>query len=437
MGKSIVRWPYNFQAFSSILSSARSIIPRHSVSFRHGYGSGFRSSYLTVAPTARPPDTGMPDGLSSKPASAPNAWSTPGPAAYDFRSDTSTTPTLSMLQAIRDTTLLDDVSHADPATNALEDFLCDLTSHPAALLVLSGTMGNQLAVRSHLGTPPHSVLCDHRAHLSEWEAGGAATLSGAVLRCIVPGNGEWLTLADVRRHVQLDDVEFHVAPTRLIALENTLGGEILPLEEARAITVFAREHDIRTHLDGARLWDAVAAQVAEGEHGGDLAKGLRAYCELFDSVSMCFSKGLGAPIGSILVGGEAFIRRARHMRKSVGGGMRMTGIIAAPARVSVEETFLGGKLDRAHDMARRVGGMWEERGGKLCRPVRTNMVWLDLEASGIGEERFVGIAEKHGVQSYGGRIVTHYQICEDAVQRLGEAMDEALHDASPQTASME
>lgn len=372
----------------------------------------------------------MPSGITE---SIPNAWSTPGPAAYDFRSDSATTPTLSMLQAIQNTTLLDDVLHEDPTTNALEDFLCDLTSHPAALLVLSGTMGNQLALRSHLGAPPHRILCDHRAHILEWEAGGTASLSSALTHSVVPANRQWLTLEDIRKNAELSD-DFHKAPTKVITLENTLGGEILPLDEARAITTFAREHDIRTHLDGARIWEAVAAQAAEGEHEGDMVKGLKAYCGLFDSVSLCFSKGLGAPIGSMLVGGEAFIKRARYMRKSVGGGMRMTGIIAAPARVSVEETFLGGKLVGTHDMARRVGRMWEERGGKLSQRVRTNMVWLDLRANGIEEETFVEIALKHGVQSYEERIVVHYQICEDAVQRLGKAMDEVLMVRGSQTA---
>ena len=330
-----------------------------------------------------------------------------------------------MLSAIQNTTLLDDVFVEDPTTNALESYIAQLTGFPAALLVLSGTMGNQVAIRTHLTQPPHSVLCDHRAHILEWEAGGVASLCGALVRGIVPANGHSLSLRDIETHAILDD-DVHHAPTRLIALENTLGGEILPVADCQAISAFARHHGIKIHLDGARLWEAIAAQVSRGEHEGDLVQGLKAYCACFDSVSLCFSKGLGAPIGSMIIGNSAFIKTARHIRKSIGGGLRQAGVVTAAARVAVEETFLGGRLEGSQVRARQIGEMWTEKGGKLAKRTETNMCWLDLETAGISVKEFVEIGVKEGVRLLGGRLVVHYQIGEEAIRRLGRVMDAVL-----------
>ncbi|KAL9008268.1 MAG: hypothetical protein Q9173_006590, partial [Seirophora scorigena] len=283
-----------------------------------------------------------------------NAWSSPGPAAFDFRSmlpsssqdptsadetnhagDVVTTPTPSMLRAIANCTLLDDVFAEDPTTTSLESHIASLTNHPAALLVLSGTMGNQLCIRTHLLQPPHSLLADARSHIYEWEAGGIASLSGAFPISVRPSNAHHLTLPDIVQHAVLPaaanpTLNIHRAPTRLIVLENTLDGSILPLAVARAIAAWARAQSppIATHCDGARLWEAVAAGAGS----------LHEYAACFDSLSLCFSKGLGAPVGSVIVGSEAFIARARHVRKALGGGVRQAGVIAAPARVAVDET---------------------------------------------------------------------------------------------------
>ena len=349
-----------------------------------------------------------------------------------------------MLAAIGRTTLLDDVQGADPTTQRLEALAASLLGHEAGLLVLSGTMGNQLALRAHLGAPPHSVVADARSHLLGWEAGGLASLSGALAIPVHPqGDPRHLTLADVRRAAVLDD-DLHYAPTKLVALENTLHGAVLPLAACRDICAWARAHGVKTHLDGARLWEAVAAQAAHGEHGGSLAAGMRAYGACFDSATVCFSKGLGAPLGSVLVGSAAFVRRARHVRKSVGGGMRQTGVIAAPAMTAVQETFFGGKLARGHALAVTVGKMWEAKGGRLVTPVETNMVWLDLE-KGTEEDRkreqaqLMRAAETEGIQVYGGgkcRIVCHYQISDAAVERLGRVMDSILSPTAIDTSSI-
>ena len=333
-----------------------------------------------------------------------------------------------MLTAIANTTLLDDVFLEDPTTLSLESHIATLTTHPSALLVLSGTMGNQVALRTHLTQPPHSVLCDSRSHILAWEAGGVASLSGALVTGIHPqlmknnnNGGHHITLEDVQTHAVLS-TDVHACPTRVISLENTLNGTIIPLHECRRITSWARDHGIRTHLDGARLWEAVVAGA------GSLAE----YCSLFDSVSLCFSKGLGAPIGSILVGDEPFITRARWIRKAIGGGVRQAGVISAAARCALDETFgtgpwgEGGKLQGSHEMARRVAGMWEKRGGNLAMETESNMVWFDLEDAGCSVEDFVALGVREGVKVMGGRLAVHYQISEEAVERLGTVMDVVL-----------
>ncbi|KAI9845121.1 MAG: hypothetical protein M1838_001866 [Thelocarpon superellum] len=360
-----------------------------------------------------------------------------------YAGDVVTSPTASMLAAIANTTLLDDVFQEDPTTNALEADVAELTGHEAALLVLSGTMGNQVALRSLLTQPPHAVLCDARAHILGWEAGGVASLCGALVQGVAPSNGLYLTLEDIARKVVLSD-DVHACPTRVISLENTLGGSVMPLDEARRITSWARRHDIRTHLDGARLWHAPVAGAGS----------LTDYARDFDSVSLCFSKGLGAPVGSILVGSRPLIARARWIRKSLGGGLRQAGVISAAARVAVDETFgsgpwgKGGRLERSHKCAQRLGQHWTSCGGRLARPVETNMVWLDLSSMAVDdgettegsagaeaerEKAFVALASDHGLKVLGPRLVLHYQISEEAVERMERTMELVLKRARSTT----
>lgn len=320
-----------------------------------------------------------------------------------------------MLNAIASTTLLDDVFQDDPTTNNLEAFIADLTGKEAALLVLSGTMGNQVSIRTQLLAPPHSVVTDYRSHIMEWEAGGVASLCGALMKPVTPSNGAYVTLEDVQKQTVISN-DIHACPTKLMSLENTLAGIILPLEECQRISAWAREHNILMHLDGARLWEAVAAGAGS----------LKDYCACFDSISLCFSKGLGAPIGSIIVGTKAFRERARWVRKSIGGGLRQAGVITAAARVAVEETFLGGKLNACHDRARQISNLWQRYGGKVTNPVETNMVWFDLDAAGISKEKFIEEGEKAGLRLLGGRLVVHYQIGDEAVARLEKLMQAAL-----------
>ncbi|KAG7008929.1 hypothetical protein G7Y79_00004g015130 [Physcia stellaris] len=388
---------------------------------------------------------GISNGVNStgKGSNAASNWSDPGPAAFDLRSDVTTRPTPAMLDSLislKDGGLGDDVFREDETTNSLEAFIAELTGFPAALLVMSGTMGNQLSIRTHLQGPPHSVVADSRSHIISWEAGGLASLSGALAIPIHPSNKHHLTLADIRKHT-VTSTDIHACPTRLICLENTLAGTILPLSDARAMSSWARSQKppIKMHLDGARLWEAVSAEAA-AEDRESLVNGLREYSACFDSVSLCFSKGLGAPIGSIIIGSQSFIDAARHKRKSLGGGLRQAALITAPARVAVEETFLGGKLKASHERAREVARMWTQRGGKLEHATETNMVWLDLEDVGLAEgddgrgesgkgrrsRSFVEMAVERGVKVMGGRLVVHYQISKEATSRLALLFDDVF-----------
>ncbi|KJZ70323.1 hypothetical protein HIM_07590 [Hirsutella minnesotensis 3608] len=339
-----------------------------------------------------------------------------GPGSLDLRSDVVTTPTPSMLAAVQACSLLDDVFREDPTTTDLETHVASLAGKEDGLFVLSGTMGNQLALRSLLVQPPYAVLCDHRSHIIQSEAGGVSSLTGASVQSVVPKNGVHLTLEDVLAHVVLGD-DVHDCPTRVISLENTLDGMIMPLSEVQRISAFAREHDIKMHCDGARLWEAVAAGAGT----------LPAFCSNFDTISLCFSKGLGAPVGSILVGPRATLKHSRWVRKSLGGGMRQPGMITAAARVALDETFgkkpdgRDGLLKSSHEMAKKVETLWKGMGGQLAHPVHTNMCWLDLEAAQCSVERLVELGAEAGLKLNGGRLVTHYQIAQneqDVLRRL-------------------
>ncbi|KAM6519440.1 hypothetical protein FALCPG4_013074 [Fusarium falciforme] len=354
-----------------------------------------------------------------------NAWiGAKGPASFDLRSDVVTTPTPAMLQAIQSCSLLDDVFQEDPATNDLEAYVAGRTGKEAGLFVLSGTMGNQLALRSLLTQPPHSVICDYRAHIFTSEAGGTSALTGAQIQPIVPKNGRYMTLEEIMANAVLDD-DVHGCPTRVISLENTLHGMVMPLSEVKRISEFAKEHGIKLHLDGARLWEAVVSGAGS----------LPEYCSYFDTVTLCLSKGLGAPVGSVLVGSKATIKHARWTRKSIGGGLRQSGVVTSAGRVAVEQTFGAspngedGPLKASHETARKVDALWASLGGKVEEPTETNMVWLDLKAAGCSEKRFIEIGKEEGLKFMCNRLVTHYQVAqneEEVLKRLRAVFDKVL-----------
>lgn len=337
------------------------------------------------------------------------------PAEFDFRSDTFTTPTKAQLQALQAVSLGDDVYNESHTTIAFEKRMAELFGKEAGIFVVSGTMGNQLSIRVLLAQPPHAVLCDHRGHLINYEAGGLGLMTQAMTQSVIPSNGKYLILEDIKKVAVISD-DIHACPTKVISLENALGGVVMPLEEVQRVGKWARENGMHMHLDGARIWNAVSNYETMEEQ---LEK-MKAYAKEFDTLTACFSKGIGAPVGSIIVSSQSIINRVRHFRKAIGGGIRQAGVLTVMANAAIEEVFLAGKLRETHEKARRIAEFWvKECGGKLEHEVETNMVWLDLNHAHIGDKEFEEEAFKDGIKVLGwGRIVVHWQISDNAVKRL-------------------
>ncbi|KAJ9114948.1 hypothetical protein QFC20_001323 [Naganishia adeliensis] len=337
----------------------------------------------------------------------------------DFRSDTITIPTDAQLMAGMQASRGDDVYREDEATIALEQRIARLTGKEDAMFVISGTASNQIAIRTNLTQPPHSVLLDIRAHVHKWEAGGMAVFSQATPHGIAPANGKHLTLEDdIMPNLELGE-DVHIAPTRLISLENTLSGMVFPQQEIEKIAAVAAEHDIIMHLDGARVWETAAkACEHEGKQGEEgLREVMTNLCQPFKSVSLCMSKGLGAPIGSVLVGPKDFIKKARWFKKMFGGGIRQSGALATAADWALTNTFP--KLTHTHKLAEKLSNGILALGGRLLVPTETNMVWLDLSSLNIRAPEMI----KRGREMFpenpltvgGARFVVHHQIEERAI----------------------
>ncbi|KAJ7630715.1 pyridoxal phosphate-dependent transferase [Roridomyces roridus] len=323
-----------------------------------------------------------------------------------FISDTITVPTHEMYEYATLATLGDDV-YFEPSTKALEDHMAKITGKEAALFVPSGTASNQIALRTHLIQPPYSILCDHRAHIEKYEAGGTAFHSGAAVTTVIPSNGHHLTLDDVKDNIILD-TDIHFATTQVVALENTLNGTIIPQEEVIAISEFVHSHGKKLHLDGARLWH-VAAETGTS---------VKELCDPFDSVSLCFSKGLGAPVGSCLVGTEAFIKKARAFRKLFGGAMRQTGILAASAAYALSYNFP--LLPQVHQLAKRLEAGLEEIGVDILSKAETCMIFYDPASVGVTFDEIADRASQlaEPLVLGGSRLVVHIQTSESAVDDL-------------------
>ncbi|KAN0063960.1 hypothetical protein ACQY0O_003566 [Thecaphora frezii] len=326
----------------------------------------------------------------------------------DFRSDTITVPTDEMLTAMAEASFGDDVYGEDEMTNEFQAEIAALSGKESALFVPSGTLSNQLGLRTHLLQPPYTVLCDTRSHIHRYEAGGLAFHSAASTELVTPSNGHHLRWEeDILPNLTLDD-DIHFSPTRIISLENTLHGTIFPQEEIIKISTEARKLGLIMHLDGARIWNVAA----------ETGLSIKELCDPFDSVSLCLSKGLGAPIGSILVGPSAFIKKARHFRKLFGAGVRQVGPLVAAARVAVQSTYP--KLAATHDMAKYVARELEKLGVRLTAPVETNMVFMDTSSIGIPISELVSRAAAlaEPIKLGGGRTVCHHQTDRAAVDDL-------------------
>ena len=325
----------------------------------------------------------------------------------DLRSDTVTRPTPAMREAMARAELGDDVFGDDPSVNALQEQIAALLGKEAALFMPSGTQSNLAGIMSHCGRGDEYIV-GQGAHTYRYEAGGAAVL-GSVQPQPLPNQADGsLALADIEAAIKPDDE--HFARSRLLALENTIGGKVLPMAYLAEATALARSRGLATHLDGARLFNAAVAL------GGDARANARAIAGHFDSVSVCFSKGLGAPVGSAVVGSKELIQRAHRWRKMLGGGMRQAGGLAAAASYALQHHI--DRLADDHALAARLAeGIGGIDGLDVVRP-QTNIVFAT--ARGGRGSALLAHLQAQGVLAtglIGLRFVTHLDVDRAGIER--------------------
>ncbi|BBP84567.1 hypothetical protein PHLH8_42090 [Pseudomonas sp. Pc102] len=329
-------------------------------------------------------------------------------AVIDLRSDTVTQPTPGMRDAMQAAPLGDDVYGEDPTVNRLEATLAERLGFEAALFVPTGTMSNLLGLMAHCERGDEYIV-GQQAHTYKYEGGGAAVL-GSIQPQPIDGEADGsLDLAKVEAAIKQDD--FHFARTRLLALENTMQGKVLPLEYLAAAREMTRRRGLALHLDGARLYNAAVKQGVDA----------REITRHFDSVSVCLSKGLGAPIGSVLCGSAALIAKARRLRKMVGGGMRQAGLLAAAGLYALDHQVQ--RLADDHANAARLGAGLAELGYGV-EPVQSNMVYVDLGSQAPALKAFM--AERGILLSAAPRLrmVTHLDVDAAGIERVIEAFAE-------------
>jgi len=338
----------------------------------------------------------------------------------DLRSDTVTRPSDAMREAAKNAEVGDDVYQDDPSVNELEARAADILGKEAGLFVPSGTMGNQVAIRTHTDRG-QELLADEHAHVLKWELGAVAQLSSLQTRLLDFGDDGVPTPEQVENG--LVEESLHEAGTGLFCLENThnyRGGVAVSKEEIDAAAAVAHDHGVPVHLDGARLFNAAEALDADPA----------ALAENADSVMFCLSKGLGAPVGSVLVGDQAFIDRARRTRKLFGGGMRQAGIIAAPALLALENRdHLADDHRRAERIAEGLGGI---DGIETTAP-DTNIVVADVAGTGRTAEQFVDEIEDEGVLAVAFsettvRFTTNWDVSDEDVEEAIDAVRTAMQD---------
>lgn len=322
----------------------------------------------------------------------------------DLRSDTVTRPTAAMRDAMVRAEVGDDVWRDDPTVMAFEAEVAERAELQAGLFVPSGTQGNLIALLTHCQRGDE-FLAGESSHIYRDEGGGAAALGGISAQPLPHEADGSLTLARLQRAVKGQDI--HYARTRLLALENTFRGKVLPEAYTREATELARGLGLATHLDGARLFNAAVA----------LGRPLAALCAGFDTVSLCFSKGLGAPVGSVLLGSRAFTERARRWRKTLGGGMRQVGILAAGCRYALHHHVE--RLAEDHHHAALLAKGLDEIEAIQVSACDTNIVIVALPASHCASiEKFLA---DRGILVAAGptmRLVTHLDLSEDDVRRV-------------------
>lgn len=339
--------------------------------------------------------------------------------AVDLRSDTVTQPTPAMRAAMQSAPLGDDVFADDPSVNALQEKIAGLLGFEAALFVPTGTQSNLCAILSHCQRGDEYIV-GQMAHCYRWEGGGAAVFGSVQPQPLNHESDGTLALADIEAAIKPDDA--HFARTKLLALENTLGGKLLPFDYVQQATALAKSRGLNRHLDGARLFNAAVAQAAQT--GSNPLAEARRIAQCFDSVSVCFSKGLGAPVGSALCGSREFIARAHRIRKMAGGGMRQAGMLAAAASHALDHHV--GRLAQDHALAQHLADGLAGIEGLQVEPPQTNIVFVDL--TGAAREQSAALL-KHlagqGIQAtglYRLRFVTHLDVDAAGVDRAVEAI---------------
>ena len=340
-------------------------------------------------------------------------------AVVDLRSDTVTRPTAAMRAAMAAAPLGDDVFGDDPSVNSLQEKIAAMLGFEAALFVPTGTQGNLCAILAHCQRGDEYIV-GQMQHCYRWEGGGAAVFGSVQPQPLNHQSDGTLALADIEAAIKPDDP--HFARTRLLALENTLGGKRIPMGYLAQATGLARRHGLACHLDGARLFNAAVAQAQET--GTDARAEARRIAGHFDSVSLCFSKGLGAPAGSALCGSRELIARARRIRKMAGGGMRQAGFLAAAASHALDHHV--DRLADDHALARRLAeGLAGIEHLRVEAP-QTNIVFADL--AGPARDRSQALLDHlraHGIAAtglYRLRFVTHLDVDAAGVDRAAAAI---------------
>ena len=326
----------------------------------------------------------------------------------DLRSDTVTRPTPGMRQAMLHAEVGDDVFGDDPTVNALQERIAALTGKEAALYMPTGTQSNLCGLLAHCQRGEEYIV-GQLAHTYRYEGGGAAVLGSIQPQPLVMDAQGRMALPDIAAAIKPDDA--HFARTRLLCLENTWNGHVMPHDYLTGAAALARAQGLSVHLDGARVFNAAVANA--GEHGDPLAA-LRHITDVFDSVSVCFSKGLGAPMGSALCGSKELIARAHRVRKMTGGGLRQAGVVAAAALYALDHHV--DRLRQDHAMAQRLAAGLQDLSGLSVRSAQTNIVFLDvsegrspallahLKAAGVLATGMLGL-----------RFVTHLDVDADAI----------------------
>jgi len=334
----------------------------------------------------------------------------------DFRSDTVTKPTPAMLEAMMNAKVGDDVFGEDPSINELEDLSAKMFGMEAAIFCPSGTMTNQIAIKCHT-QPGDEVICDESAHVYQYEAGGIAFNSGASVKLLAGDRGR-INAQQVKASINSDDN--HKARTSIVCIENTSnrgGGSCYAFEEIKKIEKVCRENNLKFHLDGARLFNALAEKNESPKQ----------YGEAFDSISICLSKGLGCPVGSVLIAKKDFIKKARRIRKVFGGGMRQGGFLAAAGIYALQNNV--DRLKEDHQHAIQIAeGLERKKFVKMILPVETNIIIFELNDSITAPALVSKMREKnilgYAISPNRVRLVVHLDITKKMVETTNEVIKE-------------